>query len=198
MKDPTTFPGPSSSRSASFLLMPLKNHLGQEQSTRRPPSGTREPGRCGLGGFSPCHSGGDTGQEEGMATTGQCGSCGPGWPRGGRSLFCLQRVGSGHVVAGDEALVPCHQRPCLPPLPLPEDKDGSGSVLGTLCQRHPGRVAALGSAGSELEVGGHWHAPARSKMGKVQKNSEQGHTSLQDTLRQGTLTPPGPSGALPS
>ena len=32
MKDPNVFPGPSSCRSASFLLILLKNHLQQEQS----------------------------------------------------------------------------------------------------------------------------------------------------------------------
>lgn len=80
MKDPITFPGPSSSRSASFLLMPLKNHLGQEQSTQRPPSGTREPRWRGLGGVSPRHRG-DTGQEGGWPQLGNVGARGMGWPR---------------------------------------------------------------------------------------------------------------------
>lgn len=53
MKDPNVFPGLSSCRSASFLLIPLKNHLQQEQSKQRPLLGARKPRLAQAGAISP-------------------------------------------------------------------------------------------------------------------------------------------------
>jgi len=66
MKDPTVFPGPRSCRSASFRLMPLKNHLQQNQTNQRTLPGLARGSAGGRTRGSPRRGARDTPPRDGL------------------------------------------------------------------------------------------------------------------------------------